>query len=70
MFEKVNELTYKIDGELSYAKTIIEHDKKIAILENSIDTIKNTIDTMFFIIDRTWGRKQNKKVKVERRKNA
>ena len=68
VFEKVNELSYKIEGELSYARTIIEHDKKIAILESNIGTIKSTIDTMFLIIDRTWGRKQNKKVKVDRRK--
>jgi len=70
IFDKVNELSYKIEGELSYARTIIEHDKKIAILENTIDTIKSTIDTMFLIIDRTWGRNKDKKVKVERRKNA
>ena len=68
IFEQVNILTYKIEGELSYAKTIIEHDKKIAILESNISTIKSTIDTMFLIIDRTWGRKRKKKVTVERRK--
>jgi hypothetical protein len=68
VFDQVNELSYKIEGELSYAKTIIEHDKKIAILENSIDGIKHTVDTMFLIIDRTWGRKSTKKVKKDRRK--
>jgi predicted RNA-binding protein with EMAP domain len=70
VFDKVNELSYKIEGELSYARTIIEHDKKIAILENTIDNIKNTINTMFLIIDRAFGRNKDKKVKKDRRKNA
>ena len=58
----------KIRGVDSFSKKIINIEKDVAVVAGKLATIEATINTIFLIVDRTFGRNKNKKVKIDRRK--
>jgi hypothetical protein len=63
----IEHIKLRMDGELSFCKSIVDMDKRIAVLESEL---KIELKNMWRAFDRIGGRREDRPVYKDRRKQS